>query len=654
MHICHCKQMDSELQCRKRKHIPRRTPSSSLLSCHYSISVSLLLLLLCFCCFVLLLNSFSTIGSSPFRPVLIVSRLPLLSSSALAVSNSILHSSADHNDGGPLPFIVEDRVLFSDHVLLVVSKRRTITTKGLSLLHWNAALNCVYHPLPSFSNTNNSIESNELDPKNRHSISLSLLSVDEFDGYRSIARCPTPPANHSAWVLLERTGIRETQRSRGEELQDDASVGIGIDHPVHSWETSLVYGAALDGDTAVVFVKGLNLRPDRASDPTQFVCHFGWGNWQRNPHFVFTTQALTAAQEVVRCSLPITIRNNPSRANGIRVTIGVASLGTSGRVRTTPPLYIPLPSVAKIFHFTTTTAAVKKKYEMCVCTMVWNQASSLREWITYHAWLGVERWFIYDNNSDDNIKQVIDELDQENYNVSRHVWPWLKTQEAGFSHCTVRAKAECNWVGFMDVDEFFYFPVPSANRGIPTDSLGYPGRDSLKTLVANFSSSTTIGEIRTSCHSFGPSGLRTPPSQGVTVGYTCRLQSPERHKSIVRPNALDDTLLNVIHHFRLKTGYTYLNLPQSTAIINHYKYQVWEAFRAKFFRRVATYVAYWQENQNEGSKDRAPGLGTEAIEPPNWPLQFCEVWDTGLRDFVMANLADPANGVLPWWGSSLQ
>ncbi|KAL7000743.1 hypothetical protein U1Q18_001903, partial [Sarracenia purpurea var. burkii] len=49
----------------------------------------------------------------------------------------------------------------------------------------------------------------------------------------------------------------------------------------------------------------------------------------------------------------------------------------------------------------------EKKYELCACTMVWNQASSLREWIMYHSWLGIERWFIYDNNSDDGIKEVV-------------------------------------------------------------------------------------------------------------------------------------------------------------------------------------------------------------------------------------------------------
>lgn len=91
-----------------------------------------------------------------------------------------------------------------------------------------------------------------------------------------------------------------------------------------------------------------------------------------------------------------------------------------------------------------------------------------------------------------------------------------------------------------------------------------------------------------------------------------------------------------------------MDVDQRVAVINHYKYQVWEVFRAKFYRRVATYVTDWRENHNEGSRDRAPGLGTEAIEPVDWRLQFCEVWDTGLRDFVLGNLVDVSTGVLPW------
>lgn len=492
-------------------------------------------------------------------------------------------------------------------------------------------LECVYTKTLTHKNDNNwpSSDLDEIVSEKR-----DALWVDDYNDFRLIVGCPIPLQNYSTLVNLQRRGTDLVYRDNRTLL---------------FWD-NLAYEAALDGDTAVVFAKGLNLRPGRGSDPTQLSCHFGLGNWERDGRFFARTKAITAAQEVVRCLLPRSIRN-PDKAKGCRVTIGVTHL-----IHAKAHHHVLLPSVARVLDPKFKVRRKKKnngqKYELCVCTMVWNQAFSLREWILYHAWLGVQRWFIYDNNSDDGIKEVIEELEIEDYNVTRHLWPWIKTQEAGFSHCALRARDECNWVSFMDVDEFFYFPFPNRHRR-RFKKMGFPGRNSLRALTANFSKSTSIGEIRTACHSFGPSGLKSPPSQGVTVGYTCRLQSPERHKSIVRPDALAPTLLNVVHHFHLKREFKYLNLPQGTAVINHYKYQVWESFRAKFFRRVATYVIDWKENQNEGSRDRAPGLGTEAIEPPNWRLQFCEVWDTGLRDFVLANFAHPSTGSLPWERSPL-
>lgn len=157
-----------------------------------------------------------------------------------------------------------------------------------------------------------------------------------------------------------------------------------------------------------------------------------------------------------------------------------------------------------------------------------------------------------------------------------------------------------------------------------------------------------VGEVRIACHSFGPSGLKEVPERGVTIGYTCRLAAPERHKSIVRPEALNSTLMNLVHHFHLKAEFRHLNLNRSDLVINHYKYQVWEVFKEKFQRRVATYVSDWQQERNPGSKDRAPGLGTKPVEPSDWSRRFCEIKDTRLRDRVLESFTDPRTGYLPW------
>lgn len=592
-------------QRRKRKRILRQ-PLSSLLQ---FFTVRTLVLCFSFLTFLYLLPYALPFTSAAFRPVLVVSTLSLLSSSTSETAKSV-------QDFGALllPLEIESRVLFPDHVLLLVSgadnKVEVVRNGG------GGRLECVY-----FSRDG-------LDSVGNYSFAVEkVLSLDEYDEFRIIVRCPLPPfsGNFSAEVNL---------RWRGEEdgswLNSNRSVGI------NSWD-NVAYAAAIDGSSVVVFVKGLNLRANRDSNPSPFTCHFTFEGRER---VVIRTKALTAAQEVVRCALPQSLKGDEGRVEGVRVAVSVQNRGYRRVI---------MPSVAKVASLGKRRRRKSEgKYELCVCTMVWNQAPAIREWIMYHSWLGVERWFVYDNNSEDEIEGVVKELDLEGYNVTRHVWPWIKTQEAGFSHCAVRAKDECNWISFMDVDEYFYFPY-STPKHRRFRKAGYAMQNSLRTLVSNVSSwSRSVAEIRTSCHSFGPSGLSSAPPQGVTVGYTCRLQSPERHKSMIRADALDRTLLNVVHHFYLKKGYKYFNLPASTAVINHYKYQVWEVFRAKFYRRVATYVADWQQNQNEGSRDRAPGLGTEAIEPPDWPQKFCEVWDTGLRDFVLANLADFSTGLLPW------
>lgn len=497
------------------------------------------------------------------------------------------------------------------------------------------SLECVYYTLANNGSTKPVLDVH-VEP---------VLSMDFYDEFRSIARCPFTQTNSTI-----SGGVKVVDLRRSGEV-GHRSFGVLKNQTPQSWDR-VAYEASLDGDTVVVFVKGLNLRPHKISDPTNFRCHFGLRSFHKDgagAAFLLSTKAVSVAQELVRCVLPQSVMNKPEKARGVRVTVS----HLSGNLR--HPVRTLLPSVARIGGGSDYRKKNGEKFELCVCTMVWNQGYALREWIMYHSWLGVERWFIYDNNSDDDIEKVINDLDSEGYNVSRKVWPWIKTQEAGFSHCALKAREECKWVGFFDVDEFFYFPneFRRNNQVREGGSIGVPGEKSLRSMVANFSSSTTIAEIRTTCHSFGPSGLKSKPKQGVTIGYTCRLQSPERHKSIVRPDMLDASLLNVVHHFQLKEGYDYYNMPEGSAIVNHYKYQVWESFKQKFYRRVATYVADWQEDQNKGSKDRAPGLGTEAIEPANWRLRFCEVWDTGLKDYLLSYFAHPVTGLMPWEKSSL-
>uniref|UniRef100_A0ACD5Z114 Uncharacterized protein n=1 Tax=Avena sativa TaxID=4498 RepID=A0ACD5Z114_AVESA len=260
-----------------------------------------------------------------------------------------------------------------------------------------------------------------------------------------------------------------------------------------------------------------------------------------------------------------------------------------------------------------------KRNLICACTMVRNIAKFLPEWVHYHSAVGVEQFFLYDNGSEDDLAEQVASLKSAGIEISTVAWPWTKTQEAGLSHCAVVHQRSCQWMAFIDVDEFIFSPKWNLSEK--------PSRSMLEAVV---SVDPHIGQIYLPCHDFGPSGQTTHPPEGVLQGYTCRLDKALRHKSMVRLDAVDDSLVNVVHHFTLKSGFSYMW--KLVPFVNHYKYQAWTEFKSKFKRRVSAYVADWLDPVNLDSKDRAPGLGVDPVEPAGWADRFCEVTDNTMQE----------------------
>nr|GEX18399.1 glycosyltransferase family 92 protein-like [Tanacetum cinerariifolium] len=243
------------------------------------------------------------------------------------------------------------------------------------------------------------------------------------------------------------------------------------------------------------------------------------------------------------------------------------------------------------------------------------------EWVIYHANIGVEKFVLYDNGSDDDLDEVVKVLKSRGYDVEVRFWLWPKTQEAGYSHAAFVDKGSCKWMMYIDVDEFVYSPKWKSLK---------PSKGLLSALLP----SSPYGQVMIKCYEFGPSGQKKHPLTGVTQGYNCRKEVENRHKSIVLLDAVHESLLNMIHHFKLKDGYKSMKVEFQSVAVNHYKYQAWVEFKAKFRRRVSAYVVDWTRSVNLKSNDRAPGLGYSAVKPDGWEDRFCEVHDNRLRDLT--------------------
>ncbi|AQK50991.1 zinc finger (C3HC4-type RING finger) family protein [Zea mays] len=173
----------------------------------------------------------------------------------------------------------------------------------------------------------------------------------------------------------------------------------------------------------------MNLRPGRLGVASRYQCVFGRDLWKPKQR-VLTSPVISAAQEVFRCVTPARVRRHlrmttdpNGNGNGNDKPM-LVSIRTKGQRDSTLPSIAepePLPPRHNYRHH----RRRPKAHSMCVCTMLRNQARFLREWIIYHSRIGVERWFIYDNNSDDGIEQVLGTMDPSTHNVTRHLWDSL-------------------------------------------------------------------------------------------------------------------------------------------------------------------------------------------------------------------------------------
>ena len=161
------------------------------------------------------------------------------------------------------------------------------------------------------------------------------------------------------------------------------------------------------------------------------------------------------------------------------------------------------------------------------CTIYRDAASYLAEWIEFHRLVGVERFFLYDNGSTDDHRDVLAPYVDEGI-VVVHDWPMPFRGRRGsggalqraFDHCLAAHREDARWIAFLDIDEFLFSPTGTA----------------LPTLLREYEEYAAVCVSRAE---FGTSGHRTRPDGLVIANFVHRRPvRPDDHvpvKSIVDP-----------------------------------------------------------------------------------------------------------------------
>ena len=101
--------------------------------------------------------------------------------------------------------------------------------------------------------------------------------------------------------------------------------------------------------------------------------------------------------------------------------------------------------------------AMPKPY-LSICAIYRWEGPYLREWVAFHRLMGVERFFLYDNRSDDEHREALAPY-LEDGTVELTEWPMFPGQVQAYTDCIERHREDSRWIAFIDIDEFLFSPT---------------------------------------------------------------------------------------------------------------------------------------------------------------------------------------------------
>ena len=96
-------------------------------------------------------------------------------------------------------------------------------------------------------------------------------------------------------------------------------------------------------------------------------------------------------------------------------------------------------------------------HELAVCAIFREEAPFLDEWLTFHSGVGVTHFYLYNNYSTDNFREVLEPW-VAGGKVTLRDWPRAVGQVSAYRHCVRNHRRAARWIAFIDVDEFLFSP----------------------------------------------------------------------------------------------------------------------------------------------------------------------------------------------------
>jgi hypothetical protein len=111
---------------------------------------------------------------------------------------------------------------------------------------------------------------------------------------------------------------------------------------------------------------------------------------------------------------------------------------------------------------------------LSVVAIVKNETPYIAEWIEYHRLAGVQKFFIYDNESTDNLKGFLEHYIDKGI-IEYTFFPGKRRQVFAYNDALQRYKYASFWIAFIDIDEFLVPVQAETIAGFLHDFEDFPG-----------------------------------------------------------------------------------------------------------------------------------------------------------------------------------
>ena len=184
-----------------------------------------------------------------------------------------------------------------------------------------------------------------------------------------------------------------------------------------------------------------------------------------------------------------------------------------------------------------------------------NEGPYLKEWIEYHRIIGTEKFYLYDNESTDNTKEILEPYIKSGI-VEYTFMPGERMQFPAYAHFKENYGDQTRWVAVIDLDEFIV-----AKK---------------QPLLTYLKKHSDASQIIVPWVFFGSNGHLTKPDGLVIENYTKRAKKPRLYKSIVNPQLT----LDMQCHDHIVAGKTIFP-KKNTLMINHYYCKSLEEYKRR-------------------------------------------------------------------------